>query len=95
MKPTIRTFYQDEDENLDYEFHFEDSLQAGETILTKEIVQKPEGLTVTNLTESGGVVRCFLAGGNTNRMYLVTCRITTSVTPRKYDRSMYLRIEHK
>lgn len=95
MSPRIPTFFQDPEECLDYQFHFEDALEDGETITSYEFKQEPSGLTTSNDSQADGIVTVFLQGGALGRAYLVTCRAVSSVTPRVYERSMWLRMEER
>lgn len=89
-------FYKQPDEMLDYLFDFRPWLtDRGDTIATYT-VSAPAGLTVTDVTQSAGVVRFFAAGGTHNQNYKVTCTITTNSTPaRRKQAELLLRVREQ
>jgi len=52
-------------------------LQDGETI-TAQAVTAQSGLTISGVTEAGGVVTYTVEGGTAGVDYIVTCQVTTS-----------------
>lgn len=69
-------FFKDPDAVLDYEYGWAAWL-GDDTIVSHEIVAQ-SGITVTNSSVNAGVVTVWLSGGELNRQYAVTCRITTA-----------------
>ena len=61
---------------LDYEYGWVAWL-GDDTIVNHEIIAQ-SGITVDNSSENAGVVTVWLSGGELNRQYVVTCRITTA-----------------
>lgn len=95
-KPMIK----DPDETLDYSFDWSDVLESNEVIKTDQVLV-PDGLTLQESAKSDAVIVAWISGGTINETYRVTCRITTAMADdastdlRTYDRSIYLRIEHR
>lgn len=69
----------DPDAVLDYELDWSANwLADGETITAQTVTCEDDDITISSVTQSGGVVRFRVAGGAAGSSYLVTCEITTS-----------------
>lgn len=68
-------------EVLDYLFDFSPWLTDRADTINTFVVTADPGLTITDATQSVGVVRYFASGGLSGERYTVTCTITTNSTP--------------
>lgn len=78
MTYSFRAPQKDPDATLDYEINWSTWLADGETITAQAVTCEDDDITISSVTQSGGVVRFRVAGGTAGSSYLVTCQITTS-----------------
>lgn len=62
----------------DYGFDWTAWLEAGETIVDQTVTADDGGLTISNVTETAGVVSYRLSGGTVDTSQRVTCHVTSS-----------------
>lgn len=68
-------------ENILYDFEFADKMATAETVASVvSVTATPTGLTVGATAFSGTIAQVRLSGGTTGTEYLVTCKITTSLS---------------
>lgn len=83
-------FVFDPQANLDFEFDWSQWLEDTEQITTQTVTSDGD-LTVSQVTQTGGVVKCWLSGGTLGSTQRVTCHITTNMG-RQDDRTLSVRV---
>lgn len=80
MSYTFKAKNKDPQAVLDYELDLAANgwLAAGETITEKSATCASPDMTITDVTEAGGVIRFWVSGGEADTDYLVTVQFTTS-----------------
>lgn len=73
------SFLQDPSANLDYTIDWSQYLQGTEYIIQTPVINATVGLTVGNITISGGKVVFWVSGGIQGQKYVVDCTIITSL----------------
>lgn len=69
------------DEVLDYAADFSDRLDVGEAVSSYVVAVTRGSVTVSNITQAGGIVTFYLAGGVALESCLVKVEVVTNHTP--------------
>lgn len=94
MAGSLQTFRKDPDAILDYGFDWSDWLESGETI-TGSTWTVPTGISEGANSRNDTSVKVWLSGGTAGEAYVISCKITTSVSPRVDERSLTVMVEER
>lgn len=92
MMEDLQTFKKSLGAILDYGFNWSDWLADGETI-TASTWTVPTGISEGANSRDDTSVKVWLSGGTVGETYLISCKITTSVSPRADERSLIVMVE--
>jgi hypothetical protein len=87
-----RSYIQDPDAVLDYQFDWADWL--GADTIASHTVTAATGLTVDSSTATSTAVRVWLSGGSVGASYAVTCHVVTAAG-REDDRTVTITVQER
>lgn len=85
----MTSYLQDPSEVLIYAYDFTPGLGAGETVTAHTVTAA--GMTVAEVTRTGGKITAKLSGGAVGQSYTVTWQVTTS-RGQVFERSDWIRV---